>query len=291
MSNWKLGLAAVGVALLLVIMLNLSFNSIQEQDYSLDLEMLTEESVFTEALDFLDAYYTQEIYDGFRLSDEHVYVVDHHTGKILAYDGNAYETDYETFPEEIKYGNVAFALINGKRSCIINKNQFGKNFGETLVCESYKKYRMPLNDLNPQEIIFYDSTKDLVDERYLRRKLLEVLIDGHNSGDLKPAKVLFEQWKEVYGEGYKNVLAYDRYEGEMAMVRFKIKQAMTDGYSLEDYIQESMATDIALIAEADRAGITFLPKEKEYALIGLMVAVLGGKETAGLQADVEDIAS
>jgi hypothetical protein len=127
---------------------------------------------------------------------------------------------------------------------------------------------MSLNGLNPGDMNYYDTKGDNVYERFLRYEIMIKLIEAYETGNLKPVKYVYEQWKEVYGDSYKNVLSYDDYDGEVTNIKYHFRQMINSEYNVETYINDYSTSILQS---------TVIPKEDVYGIIGFMTIQIDEK--------------
>ncbi len=273
MSTKKLIVLTLITLLLFFLLLIAAFNSIQKTDTIINTTSMKDDSLFKEEITFLNKLYHEKLFEEFKLDAFNILVINHRDKQAMMYDGQALTVKYDDIPEQQRYGNSYYTIINNKPTLMINNDSKLGDIRVRIITQGYKATKLSVKNLTPENFEYYTELHEQSNERYLRSQMIKsLMLSIRNESEPSEFKFYYETWKETVGENYTDITYYDLYEGKKLFVLLLAK-SIVKNFDNDDSYMEIEKLEICVIEQHVDPYIQsqIIIKENEYALIGLLL--------------------
>ena len=271
MSSKKMILIIIALVVLFFIFMNVVLKKIQTVEMPIEVD--DEGAVSAKMMAIADRYRAEM--DTPFVQDEtiedmgvSVLFVDHLAKEAALVEGKACKAvDYTSLDHAMIACNSYMVQDRKRPTLILNVDVILGDPVERAIVSVYKHTLCTMENLDPQNIQYFETLDEDVQERYYRHRMVESLMDAYiDKENLERFHYDYQQWCDHVGEPYQAIVDYDYYDGLQAYIEVKVKAKLNDSFDLYYYL-EGYKNEHGMYTKAD-----------EYKLMGLLWCLITERE-------------
>lgn len=269
MSNKKMIVSIILLAVLLALFMNYAFKKIQTVELKITTSTSQEidediKRIIKEIDEIKDVAFIGKV----TLSDIQILFIDHLDEEAVFWENGNFEVvEYESLNKTIISGNSYVVYISKKPTLILNCDPILGDVVERATMLIYQYLIGNMSALNPSEISYFQTLNENIKEQYYRYEMIEAMKRSYFENEsFEQVYHYYYKWSEILGEKHLIVGNYDYYDGLKMYALIKIKTYRNPDFNLEEYVNGKM----------NIYGI--YSKEDSYSVAGLLWFLLADRD-------------